>query len=277
MKRILVSLAATCLLAAHGTAHATLSTYLGLSGLDGNSDAPGRPDVIGLDSFGFGASTLGVAKLSDSTTLELAMAKLSGTPYTTATLFFYDSEETDSQPDAELVMNAAVVTSLQQVQLCCGTRLGEWVTFSFASPSLALFLELPGIAGESSAPGHPDVIALDWISLTSDSSFHVGRHVDSTSFALESARLGGTQFPSARLLVYSDLGPQSQPDFSLVYANTLVSVIVDESTEDTLLEAVFFSVGGVIVPEPSATLLLAAALAALGVSRALRSRRAPRA
>jgi type VI protein secretion system component Hcp len=193
-----------------------------------------------------------------------------GTPYATASLLFYDSVATDTQPDAGLVLHTALVSSIQSTLL--GGNPGEVVSFAFASPSVSLYLELSGVTGESSAPGHPGVIALDSISLTSD-GFAVHKAVDSTSTGLLTAEALGTPYATASLLVYSNLLAETRPDFALVYQHALVSSIVTQASQERPTEDVTFSVAGVTVtPEPATAGLLAMALVA---AAALRRRRGP--
>ncbi len=250
----------------HGTARATLTIYLELPGVNGESNAPGEPDVILLDSLSLGASEFDATKLVDSTSAALASAALTGTPYSSASLFFYDDVANDATPDAGLLLQTAFVTSIQPVSL--GGDPGEAVSFAFALPSLSLFLELPGVSGESSMPGHAGIIAVDSISL-SGNGFSVLKTVDSTSTALATAALSGTPYATATLLFYANVLPQAQPEFALVYQNALVSSLVSVPSGGTPKEDVSFAGAGVVVaaPEPSALGLLGAALA-VGVAAA---------
>jgi type VI protein secretion system component Hcp len=261
MKRWLLLLATTCLLATHGTAQAALTVYLDLPGVNGESNAPGRADVIALDSLSLTSSSLAATKLLDSTSPALATALVTGTPYASASLLFYDAVATDTQPDAQLVLNTALVSSIQSLSL--GGNPGESVSFAFAAPSLSLYLELPGVTGESSAPGHPGVIALDAISLFAG-GFSVTKSLDSTSPGLAAALVGGTPNPTATLLFYSNVVSQGAPDFSLVYGQSLVSSIVATGSQERPKEDVSFVSAGVTAPEPAIALLLGAALAGAG-------------
>lgn len=238
-----------------GTARAALTLYLDLPGVNGESNAPARADVTVLDSLSLGASTFDATKLVDSTSPALLSAALSGTPYASASLLFYDDVATDTAPDAELVLHTAAISAIQSVSLAGNP--GETVSFSFASPSMSLFLELPGVSGESSAPGHANVIALESVRL-SGNDFSVLKTVDSTSVALATAALSGTPFATATLLFYSDVLSETQPDFSLVYQSALVSSISAAPSQDVPKELVGFAAGGAIVstPEPSVGLLL---------------------
>jgi type VI protein secretion system component Hcp len=248
--------AALCL---HAPANAALSVYLDLPGVTGESDAPGRADVTALDSLSVGPGAFDATKLVDGTSPALQSAALSGTPYASASLLFYDDLLSDSQPDAELVLHTALVSGIQSVMI--GPNPGERVSFGFAAPTLSLFLELPGVTGEASAPGHSGVIALDSITLSAN-GFSVVKRVDSTSLALNVAVLSGTPYATASLLFYQDIGSASQPDFALVYQRALVTGIVAAPSQDVPREDVSFSPEGVhVVPEPGALSLVATALA----------------
>src|SRR5262245_22877117 len=273
MARFIVALLGAALLAgAPGNTRAALTVVLGLPGVNGETDAPGRPDVTALHALSLSAGALDATKLVDSTSPALASAFLGGTPYASATLSFYDAIGTDALPDAELTVHTAVVSAIQSVSI--GPDPGEIVSLAFASPSLSLFLELPGITGESSAPGHPGVIALESVAL-SGGGFTVLKAVDSTSLALANALLLGNPFATASLLVYTDVLSETRPDFALVYQSALVSGIDPAGSQNQPKENVAFAAAGMhVVPEPGAGGLVVAALL-LAVKRAVGSRSSP--
>jgi type VI protein secretion system component Hcp len=137
-----------------------------------------------------------------------------------------------------------------------------------------MFLELPGVTGESSAPGHSGVIALDSVSL-SGNGFSVGKPVDSASLPLATAEILGTPYATASILFYSNILSETQPDFSLVYQSVLVSGIATSGAQEHPSESVSFVGAGVAVshpaPEPAAgEALLSVAL----LGAAVRTRRA---
>jgi type VI protein secretion system component Hcp len=268
--RTLALLLVAVALSIHAPAHAALTIFVELPGVNGESNAPGRPDVIGLDSLSVASNELAATKLVDLTSPALFSAALTGTPYANASLFFYDDLLSDTQPDASLVLHTAVVTGIQAVTL--GSDPGERVSFAFAAPALSLFLELPGVTGEGNAPGHSGVIEVESIALSA-SGFSVVKLVDATSPTLFSAALSGTPYATASLLFYADILSASQPDFALVYQNALVSGIASVPSLNVPKEAVSFASDGVhVVPEPATLSLLAAALVAAALSRS-RARR----
>jgi type VI protein secretion system component Hcp len=254
------------ILSIHGPARAALSIFVELPGVTGESNAPGRPDVIALDSLSVAPGEFDATKLVDSTSPALFNAALSGTPYASASLLFYDDLLADTQPDAALVLHTALVSGIAPVML--GPNPGERVSFAFATPALSLFLELPGVTGESSAPGHSGVIQVESIALSAN-GFSVLKLVDSTSPGLFTAALSGTPYATASLLFYQDILSASQPDFALVYQHALVSGIASAGSLETPKEEVSFASDATrVVPEPAAAYLLAVALAVAALRRA---------
>jgi type VI protein secretion system component Hcp len=253
------------MLSIHAPAHAALSIFVELPGVTGESSPPGQPDVIALDSLSLAPGAFDATKLVDATSPGLAGAALSGTPYASASLLFYDDLLADTQPDAALVLDTALVTGIQSLTL--GTDPGERVSFAFAAPALSLFLELPGVTGESSAPGHAGLIGVESIAL-SPNGFSVLKLVDATSPALATAALSGTPYATASLLFYEDVLSAAGPDFALVYQHALVSGIAAAGSLEMPKEQVSFSADGAqVVPEPRAAALLGAALAAAALAR----------
>jgi type VI protein secretion system component Hcp len=266
-KHTLAVLCLGAILSVHGPARAALSTFLELPGVTGESDPPGAADVTALDSLSISPGTFDVTKLVDSTSPALANALLSGTPYPSASLLFYDDVQSDTQPDAALVLHTALVTGTQSVAI--GPNPGERVSFAFATPGLSMFLELPGVSGEANAPGHSGVIGVESVALSA-SGFQVVKLVDSTSPTLSAALLSGTPYASASLLFYADVLSASKPDFALVYQNALVSSIAPAPSQNVLREEVSFIFQGAhVVPEPTGVWLVGLALVAL-VHRARR-------
>jgi len=252
-------------LSIHRPAHAALSIFVELPGVNGESSPPGSPDVIALDSLSVAPGTFDATKLVDSTSPALATAAVTATPYSSASLLFYDDLLADTQPDAALVLHTALISGIQSLMI--GPNLGERVSFSFAAPTLSLFLALPGVTGESTAPGHPGVIQVESIALSAD-GFSVLKLLDSTSPALSTAAVTATPFATASLLFYQDILTASRPDFALVYQQALVSSIATAgSLEVPKEEVTFASTGAHVVPEPAAATLLAAALVAAALLR----------
>jgi len=269
--RLLRAAVFACLVSLCAEAHATqLNNYLQLEGVPGESNPPGSPGAIAVETVGLRSGAFEVLKPIDSTSSSLALAEGIGTVYANVSLLFYDDLASDSEPDAALVLHTAMVSSISPATLG-GSLAGESVSFSFASPGLSMFLELPGVTGESSAPGHSGLIALDSVSL-SGNGFSVGKPVDSVSLPLATAEVLGTPYATVSILFYSNILSETQPDFSLVYQSVLVSSIVTSGGQEHPSESVSFAGAGVTVshpvPEPAASMaLLSAALFGAAVRR----------
>jgi type VI protein secretion system component Hcp len=273
-RRLLQFVLFALLISVHGEARASFSSYMNFEGVAGESNPPGAPGSIAIDSLGLGSATAEITKPVDSTSSAIAQAEGSGTPFSSATVLFYDDPNTASAPDASLVLNQVLVSGIQTVTL--GSRLSENVSLVYATPSVSMFLELPGVTGESSAPGFSGLIAVQSVSLSSN-GFSVVKALDSTSTALSLAALNANPFATASLLFYTNILGETHPDFSLVYQQALVSQIVTASGGERPTESVTFvaanSTVGHPVPEPGAeTELLAAVLVGAAVTRMPRSR-----
>jgi type VI protein secretion system component Hcp len=256
-------------LSIHGPAHAALTIFAELPGVNGESDAPGHPNVIALASLSVASGGFNVTKLLDATSPDLFSAAVNGTPYAFASLLLYDDLLADAQPDAALLLHTVFVTAIQPVTI--GGNPGERVSFAFATPALSLFLALPGVIGEGAAPGHSGVIEVESTGL-STSGFSVLKRVDSTSSALFTAAVSGTPYATASLFFYENILSASQPDFTLVYHNALVSSIAPAPSPEVPKENVSFAAASVqVVPEPSRTAELIPGMALLAaLSRRLR-------
>jgi hypothetical protein len=241
-----------------------VSSYLKLEGVPGEKSPPGQPDAIAADSVSLGSAFLAISKAVDSTSSTLAADEIAGTPFADLTVSLYDDPNTAAAPDATLVLHTGLITSIQPA------TGGEQVSFQFASPSVSMFLALPGVTGESSAPGAAGVIALQSVTF-GPSGMTVVKALDSTSSALHDALLTAHPYTAATLLFYTDLPTETHPDFSLVYQHALVSQFTDSGAEDQFRETVTFDATGSSVghplPEPWGGAALALGLLALARKR----------
>lgn len=253
-----------CLLALHAVASAAAVDYLlQLQGIPGESQPPGFPDATQIHSLTVTNGAFAATQLVDSTSPKLAAAETSATLIHNAAIALYDDPNTATRPDAQLAFHDLLISGIQSVMV--GPQLGEAVTYQFASPSLSLFLALPGISGESSPPGQPNVIQIDSLTI-SGNSFSVHKAIDSTSPALTSALVSAHDFTTASLLFYSSIATQTKPDFSIVFQHALISSIANDSGSDRLAQTVAFEAAGSAVPEPESLIALAA-LGALALTR----------
>jgi len=96
-------------------------------------------------------------------------------------------------------------------------------------------LELPGIAGESSTPGHAGVIRFSHFPYQRN-ELSVLKPVDSASPAIFSAVASGKHFPSASVLFYGSLPPTGEPTATLVFHTVLASGYQTSGSGSMLLE-----------------------------------------
>jgi type VI protein secretion system component Hcp len=142
-----------------------------------------------------------------------------------------------------------------------------------------MYLELPGIKGESSVPGHLNVMPIQSFSLT-DNEFSVVKAVDKASPAIQKAVLHGTPFSTASLLFYYS-APTGLPDVTLTFGNLIASSyqtqgggVIPQEQDGFHFESIL-SPSATAVPEPSSLALLS--IGAVGLVAAARRRRRRRA
>jgi type VI protein secretion system component Hcp len=85
----------------------------------------------------------------------------------------------------------------------------------------SVFVNIPGITGESPVPGYPNALAAQSISISS-SGFSVVRQVDVASPKIVDAVTLGTLFPSTSSLFY-DTTPSGAPDATLPFQGVVAS------------------------------------------------------
>jgi len=236
------------------------SIHIDLAGIAGEDPVPGHPDAILVQTLELAPYQLAVVKALDGASPAIQTALALGTILPSAQVLFHDAAPT-AAPDAVLALHDLLVSSSQLVG--DPASLQERDVFDATAPAL-LYLELPGIAGESATPGHPGVIALRSFS-ADGSSFSVLKLVDAASLPIQTALAAGTPFASARLLLYDAPAPSGPPDATLVFENALVSSSQLEAGGAELLERDGFAFLSISqpVPEPGSGSLGAASLAAL--------------
>jgi type VI protein secretion system component Hcp len=137
------------------------------------------------------------------------------------------------------------------VGLMCG--LGRMA----AADPVRFFLEVPGITGESTVPGHSNVIELISYSINGQELSTV-KLTDGASPQLFLATANGTQFPTITLLLYDTAVPGPQPDSTVVFTDSLVSSFQAGGPGPAPTDQVTFSFA-TATPEP-------ASLSVLGVA-----------
>jgi type VI protein secretion system component Hcp len=122
---------------------------------------------------------------------------------------------------------------------------------------VAFFLEVPGIVGASSTPGHPNVIQLISYSINGQELSTV-KLTDSASPQLFLATANGTQFPTASLLLYDTAIPGAQPDSTLAFTDLLISSFQVNPGPLAQTETVVFNFA-TVTPEPASLGILGVA------------------
>ena len=246
------------------SARAGYTSYLKLDGVTGESQPPGLADATLVRSLTLGSHTFSETQIVDSTSSSLQLALLQGSSMA-GEIAFYKQPITTSEPYEKILFHDIILSSIQTGTF--NSQPSENVSFQFASPATYLYLALPGTNGSGSPPGRPGVIPIDSLTIT-DNVFSVHRAVDATSPSLAAAFLNGSAFSSASLLVYTDITAQTQPDFSIVFDQALISSIVGDSSGQIPGETISFAATDAnVVPEPTG-----AALGALGALAGLVTR-----
>jgi type VI protein secretion system component Hcp len=197
-----------------------------------------------------------IMKNIDAASPALFGAVAGGTPLGTTSLLFYNAAPANP-PTAVVNFTNTLASGYSSLG-----PTTENVSFSSLNP-MQLYLEVPGIPGESSTPGHPGVMQIHEFTLAGD--FSVLRTTDSASDDLLLATALGTQFPTANLLLYNS-APAGPPDAILSFSNLLISAYTPAGGRPEM-ERVTFNYANLLpqVPEPAATLLIGVAIAT-GVS-----------
>jgi type VI protein secretion system component Hcp len=232
------------------------SIFLDIPAIPGENPTPGHPAAIAAQSVTITPGSFSVIKHIDSASPKIQLAVANGTPLATSTLLFYDSAASD-RPEAIISFQNVLANSSQ---LLGGNPPSEQDSFSSTTPKL-IYLQLPGIVGESSTPGHPDLIQIDSLTL-SPNDFTITKLVDKASPPIQSAILKGTPFSFAFFLFYDSTIPLSFPDSVLIFQNVLGSSFQLQGNNPPLEQDTFNFQSITQIPEPqsSAILLISVAL-----------------
>jgi len=235
--------------------------YLNIPSINGEDPTPGYPDAMAASRVTIEPNAFSIIKDLDSASPDLFLAVANGTPLGTAKMLFYNTAPAGS-PDAALDFFNTFATSYQVLG---GTE--EEVGFNAQNP-LQLYLEVPGIPGESNTPGHPSVMQINSWSLYAN-DFTIVKPLDSASDDLFLANASGTHFPVARLLLYDSLPLGASPDAVIEFEDLLISSSQLSGGPGQLEEHTFFFESLSQVPEPAsiALLLLATAITACATTR----------
>jgi type VI protein secretion system component Hcp len=223
--------------------------YLNIGSINGEDDTPGYPDSMAASRVTIEPNAFSIIKELDSASPALALSVANGTPLGTAKMLFYNMAPA-GPPDASLNFFSTIASSYQ---LLGGTE--EEVGFNAANP-LQLYLEVPGIPGESNTPGHPNVMQIHSWSLYAN-DFTIVKQQDTASDDLLLANALGTHFPAARLLLYDSLPLGAAPDAVIEFEDVLVSS--SQGGPGQLEEHTFNFATLAQIPEPSSLALLVVA------------------
>jgi hypothetical protein len=225
-------------------------TYISIPSIPGEDPTPGYPGAISVSSLEITEQTLTISKDLDSASLPISVAAAQGTPLGTIRALLYNAAPA-SAPDAKLDFFNPFVSSYS-------INVDEEVSFAAENP-LELYLEVPGIPGESSTPGHPNIMNISLFSLAGD--FTIEKLLDGASNDLALASAQGTIFPIARLLLYDSVPAGAAPDAVIEFHDVLVSSYTLLVGPGQPLEQVSFAFGSLSqpVPEPATIALFAVA------------------
>jgi type VI protein secretion system component Hcp len=200
--------------------------FLEIPGIDGGQSLPGFPGAIAVQSLEIMPGQFTVIKPVDSGSPDLFNAVVSGTSYPFAYALLYNSAPTGS-PDATLTLQNIVATSLT-------SSGGTSEQVGFVATNLgSVFLELPGITGESSTRGHAGVMQIDSFSLTAN-QFSIIKAIDSASPQILSAVAKGTTFATGSILFYSTAIPTGTPASVFTLGNIVgTNQTIGTSEQDT--------------------------------------------
>ena len=241
-------------------------SYVNAPGIQGVDPTPGYPGAMAASSVTITPHELTIIKSIDPASPQLFAAIAMGTPLGTVSTLFYNGVPA-GPPDATLSFFNSLGSSIQSLDAT--TVL---VRFNAQNP-LALFLEVPGIPGESNAPGHPNIMYIRSFELVGN-EFRIGRAPDSASDDLFLANAMGVQFPFARLILSDSTLPDISVDAVVEFHNLLIrsSQVLGQLNEPIELHKFNFATLSQ-VPEPvSVALAAVAGILAARMRRGVRGR-----
>jgi type VI protein secretion system component Hcp len=192
------------------------SIYLDVPGITGEDSIPGHSGVMAVGSLTVNPHEFLVVKHVDAASPQISLAVALGSHFSGASLYLFNLSP-PNVPDVKLSFQNIFASSYQNLG---GISPLERDGFSFA-PAITMYLELPGITGESSTPGHPGVIPIESLTIANN-AFSVVKLVDATSPDLFSDAALATTFADARILFYGS-APTGPPDLTLEFRNIVDS------------------------------------------------------
>jgi type VI protein secretion system component Hcp len=248
--RKLSSIALAAVLSMAAGAQGAVSEFLYLPGITGEDSTPGFPGAIAVQSLTVTNGSFSIVKNVDIASPTIFNDVVTGAALGTANILLYNGS-TSSPPSTTLTFPGVHASNIMLLPNGI-TEQDGFSAITFAS----MFLELPGIVGESSIPGHPGVTPISSFSLTAN-NFSVIKNVDANSPAILAGIINGTEiFPSARLLFYNSAAV-GEPNVTLNFLDVLGSAYQLLNGNNLPTERVTFAFASVsAVPEPSFTTLL---------------------
>ncbi len=238
--------------------------YINIPSIAGENPTPGYPGAIAVSSVTITPEQVSITKTTDSASASLFLAVANGTLLGTTNLLLYNTAPVGA-PDATLDFFNTLATAYQSV----GGDTEE-VSFNANNP-VELFLEVPGIPGESNTPGYSNILQIESITLTNN-EFTIIKLSDSATDDLFLANATGEFFPVVRLLLYDSLPLDGPPDATIEFQDLLISasqVLVDP-VQPRDQHSFNFQTLSPSIPEPATTYALVLAATAMIARRSRR-------
>ncbi len=190
--------------------------FLNIPVIPGENPTPGFPGAIATDFLNIALPSVSVAKFVDKASPKLVQAVINGTNLGTVQALLYNSSSPSGPPDAILPLTNTIASSVASLG---GMPPRESLTMNVTAPQ-SIYLELPGINGPASTPGHPGVMPIHSLAI-SGNSLTVVKNVDSASPGILAEILAGMPAFDASLLFYNSSVPGGAPDTVVMFSQAL--------------------------------------------------------
>jgi type VI protein secretion system component Hcp len=223
------------------------SLFLQVPGITGEQSPPGFPGAMAVQSLQITPDHFAIVKDLDSASSAITAAVVAGTLFPAAHALVYTSPPV-APPDASLTFQNVIATGQQL--LGGGTEQDSFV----ATNPVSMFLELPGITGGSSTPGHPGIIQISSFTLSAN-QFSIIKSIDSATAGIMTAVVTGTPFATSSVLFYNSASPSGPPDSVFTFGTVVATASQIGAGGEVPSEQDTFAFAS--VPEPAITTLLA--------------------
>ena len=240
------------------------SIFLDIRGITGETPTPGHPDALAAQSVTVVPDGFSAVRRVDSASPQIANAVVTANVFPGATILFYNGTPA-GLPVATLPFQNVIATSFQL--LSGGINPLEQDSFT-SGTHYSKFLELPGITGDASTPGHPGIMAIQSFALE-DQHFSVVRQPDSATPDIALAVTIGRSLPNASIFFY-DPGPTGTLVTTLIFEDVVATSFHIDGTISPL-ETDGFAFANLTAPtvqgvsEPASALLLIAGVCLLSL------------